>query len=87
MVHSCADVSSTMLAKDHELAQRMADNLLRMIEVVGLSGSLAEARLAEIETLIDANGRSARATAHPEKPRVAESSRSARPSKTAGSKH
>ena len=76
-----------MLAKDHELAVRMADNFLRMIEVVGLSSSLAEARLAEIKKLIDASERSAPPTAHREKPRPAESSRSARPSKAAGSKH
>jgi hypothetical protein len=65
----------------------MADNLLRTIEVVGLSGSLAEARLAEIKTLIDASDERARQTAHRERPRPADSSRSAKPSKTAGSKH
>jgi pimeloyl-ACP methyl ester carboxylesterase len=50
----------TMLAKDRDLASRMADNLLRMIEVVGLNNSQAQARLAEINKLIDASGRKPR---------------------------
>jgi hypothetical protein len=58
-----------------------------MIEVVGLSSSLAEARLAEIKTLIDASERNVRPTDHREKSRPAESNRSARPNKAAGSKH
>jgi hypothetical protein len=76
-----------MLAKDHDLAVRMADNLLRTIELVGLSGSLAEARLAEIKSLIDANDQRAGPTAHREKPRSVESSRPPKPNRTAGSKH
>jgi hypothetical protein len=76
-----------MLAKDHDLAVRMADNFLRMIEVVGLSSSLAEARLAEIKTLIEASDRSTRPVAHREKPRPSGSNRSAQTSKAAGSKH
>ena len=75
-----------MLARDRDLAQRMTDNLLRTIEVVGVSSSLAEARLEEIKTLIEARERSARPAAPREKPRAAESNRSERPSKAAGSK-
>jgi hypothetical protein len=76
-----------MLAKDHDLAVRMADNFLRMIEVVGLSSSLAEARLAEIKKLIEASDRSTRPVTHREKPRPSGSNRSAQASKAAGSKH
>jgi hypothetical protein len=42
-----------LLAKDPDLAARMADNLHRMIDVVGLRTSLAKARLEEIDDLID----------------------------------
>jgi hypothetical protein len=42
-----------MLAQDHELASRMAVNLRRIIDVVGLRSSLAKARLAEIEEIIE----------------------------------
>ncbi len=48
-----------MLAKDRDLASRMATNLRRMIDVVGLHTGLAKARLAEIEELIEGS-RSAR---------------------------
>ena len=57
-----------MLAKDQDLASRMADHLLRMIEVVGLGSRLAEARLAEIKELIDGSGRSARPTSREKHP-------------------
>ena len=43
-----------MLAKDPELASRMADNLRRIIDVVGLRTSLAKARLEEVDDLIEA---------------------------------
>jgi hypothetical protein len=42
-----------MLAKDPDLALRMADNLRRMIDTVGLRTSLAKARLEEINDLIE----------------------------------
>ncbi len=45
-----------MLAKDRDLASRMATNLRRMIDVVGLRTSLAKARLAEIDQLIEGSG-------------------------------
>lgn len=76
-----------MLAKDHDLAARMADNLLRMIEVVGLSSSLAEARLAEIKELMDAIGRSERRASRREKHHPAKGGGSAGSSTAASSKH
>jgi hypothetical protein len=45
-----------MLAKDPGLASRMASNLRRMLDVVGLRGSIAKARLAEIESLFEKSG-------------------------------
>jgi pimeloyl-ACP methyl ester carboxylesterase len=47
-----------MLAKGPDLASRMAGNLHRLIDAVGLRSSLAKARLAEIEELIEASGSS-----------------------------
>lgn len=47
-----------MLSKDPLLASRMAKNLLRMIEVVGLRSDSARARLAEIQELIERTSRS-----------------------------
>jgi hypothetical protein len=40
-----------MLAKDPDLALRMANNLRRVIDVVGVKTDVAKARLAEIETI------------------------------------
>jgi pimeloyl-ACP methyl ester carboxylesterase len=57
-----------MLAKDQDLASRMTDHLLRIIEVVGLDSGLAEARLAEIKELIDGTGRSDRPTGREKHP-------------------
>jgi hypothetical protein len=42
-----------MLEKDPKLASRMADNLHRVIDAVGLQSELATARLAEVETLFE----------------------------------
>jgi hypothetical protein len=42
-----------MLKKDPKLASRMADKLHRVIEAVGLQTKLANARLAEVETLFE----------------------------------
>jgi pimeloyl-ACP methyl ester carboxylesterase len=42
-----------MLGKDPDAALRMADNVHRMIDVVGLHTSLAKARLQEIDDLIE----------------------------------
>jgi hypothetical protein len=75
-----------MLAKDHDLAARMGDMLLQMIEVAGLSSPLAETRLAEIKKLIDANRRSGRPATR-EKHRAEEATPRARPSTAGGSKH
>jgi hypothetical protein len=72
-----------MLAKNADLASRMAGNLLRMIEVVGLHSSLAEDRLTEIKKLIDAGDRSAGASGRRERPRQAEG----RSGTAASSKH
>jgi len=50
----CAvDAIPDMLAKDPDLALRMADNLHRMIDMVGLRTSLAKTRLEEINDLIE----------------------------------
>jgi pimeloyl-ACP methyl ester carboxylesterase len=43
-----------MLAKDPKLASRMAGNLHRVIDAVGLRTKLGQARLAEVETLLEA---------------------------------
>jgi hypothetical protein len=43
-----------LLAEDPDLASRMADNLHRIIDVVGLRTSLAKTRLAEVDDLIEA---------------------------------
>ena len=42
-----------MLAKDPDLAARIADNLHRMIDIVGLRSNLAKARLEEVDDLIE----------------------------------
>jgi hypothetical protein len=42
-----------MLAKDSDLASRMAANLFQMIDVVGLRSGVGKARLAEIQELMD----------------------------------
>ena len=81
------EVIPAMLAKDHDLASRMADNLLRMIEAVGLSNSQGEARLAEIKKLIDASSPSTRPAGRREKHRAAEGGGSGGSSSAAGSKH
>jgi len=47
------DAIPDMLAKDPDLALRMADNLHRMIDMVGLRTSLAKTRLEEINDLIE----------------------------------
>jgi pimeloyl-ACP methyl ester carboxylesterase len=47
------DAIPAMLSRDRDLASRMATNLRRMIDVVGLRSSLAKARWAEIEALIE----------------------------------
>jgi len=41
-----------MLAKDPELAKRMASVLVRLIEVVGVESTTAKARLREVEKLL-----------------------------------
>jgi pimeloyl-ACP methyl ester carboxylesterase len=46
----------SMLARDPELASRMAGKLRRIIDVVGLRSSLAKDRLAEIEALMQGAG-------------------------------
>ena len=51
--HRAVEAIPTMLAKDPDLASRMADNLHRMIDVVGLRTSLAKTRLQEVEKLIE----------------------------------
>ena len=56
-----------MLAKDDDLASRMADNLLRMIEVLGVSDSVAEARLVEIKKLIGGSSQKSRPAGRSEK--------------------
>ncbi len=47
-----------MLAKGPDLASRMAGNLHRLIDAVGLRSSLSKARLAEIEELIEGSASS-----------------------------
>jgi hypothetical protein len=61
----------------------LADNLLQMIEVVGLSNSLAEARLAEVKKLIGAGGQGGRQTSRRERHGTAESGGSGRSSTSA----
>jgi hypothetical protein len=43
-----------MVAKDPKLASRMASNLHRVIDAVGLHSRVGHARLAEVETLFEA---------------------------------
>ena len=45
-----------MLAKDPDLASRMASNLHRLVETVGVRSKVAKARLAEIEVLFKDSG-------------------------------
>jgi hypothetical protein len=45
-----------MLAKDRDLASRMAPKLVQMIDAVGLRSNLAKTRLAEIKELMDDDG-------------------------------
>ena len=54
-----------MLDKDPDLASRMASNLQRMIDVVGLRSHVSKDRLAEIERSFRATG-----TASPREPRL-----------------
>jgi hypothetical protein len=75
----------SMLAKDQELAARMADSLHKMIEVVGLTSSLSRKRLAEIEDLFEASRRGAPTINRRERRSVAVSQRS--PVERAISKH
>lgn len=44
-----------MLAKDPELARRMASNLNRMLDVTGVRSDVAKARLAEVEKLFQSD--------------------------------
>jgi hypothetical protein len=52
------DAIPEMLAKDPDLAAPLADNLHRMIDIVGLRTSLAKARLEEVDELIEVGTRS-----------------------------
>jgi pimeloyl-ACP methyl ester carboxylesterase len=71
--HRAVEAIPAMLAKDHDLASRMAANLLRIIGVVGLSNSVAEARLEEIKKLIGADSRNTRPPGRREKQSPAQS--------------
>jgi len=51
--HRAVEAIPRMLAKEPDLASRMADNFRRMIDVVGLRTDLAKARLEEVEELIE----------------------------------
>jgi hypothetical protein len=51
--HRAMQAIPDMLPKDPDLTLRMADNLDRMIEMVGLRTSLAKARLEEVNDLIE----------------------------------
>jgi pimeloyl-ACP methyl ester carboxylesterase len=51
--HRAMESVPDMLAKDPDLASRMADNLRRMIDMVGLRTSQAKTRLEEINDLIE----------------------------------
>jgi hypothetical protein len=51
--HRAVEAIPDMLSKDPDLASRMADNLHRIIDVVGLRTSLAKARLEEVDDLIE----------------------------------
>ena len=42
-----------MLATDPDLASRMAGNLQRLIDAVGIRSKTAKARLAEIEAIFE----------------------------------
>ena len=53
-----------MLDRDPDLASRMTGKLREVIDVVGLSSNVAKARLAEIETLIEASGQREASRAH-----------------------
>lgn len=76
-----------MLAKDRELASRMAANLLRMIDVVGLRSNLAKARLDEIEELIEGSSRSEGSTTARREKRPVNSVGAAKSHAGAGPKH
>ena len=53
----------TMLERDPELGSRMAGNLRRMIDVVGVNSNIAKSRLAEIENLFHGRGQRPASTA------------------------
>ena len=57
----------SMLAKDRELASRMAPMLIRLIEVVGLRNDLEEARFAEVQELMGSGRRIGRLRTRPMK--------------------
>jgi pimeloyl-ACP methyl ester carboxylesterase len=68
-----------MLATDPDLASRMAGNLQRLIDAVGIRSKTAKARLAEIEAIFEGSGQreasriSGREEAHPGTVRAARS--------------
>jgi hypothetical protein len=75
-----------MIEKDPKLASRMADNLHRVIDAVGLHTKLANARLAEVETLFET--REVHASRPPEQQEThLPSVRSARSHSARSSKH
>jgi hypothetical protein len=49
--HRAVEAIPDMLARDPELASRMAGNLRRLVDAVGVRTDVAKARLAEIETM------------------------------------
>jgi pimeloyl-ACP methyl ester carboxylesterase len=55
--HGAVEAIPDMLAKDPDLASRMAENLHRIIDVVGLRTSEAKARLEKVDDLIEAGKR------------------------------
>jgi pimeloyl-ACP methyl ester carboxylesterase len=75
-----------MLAKDSDLASRMAANLFQMIDVVGLRSSVGKARLAEIQELMDKTSGSEGPIATRREKRPAEAIGTSKSSAAAGSK-
>jgi pimeloyl-ACP methyl ester carboxylesterase len=80
------EVIPELLAKDPDLASRLAKNLRRLIDVVGVRSKLGKTRLAEIESLFERGGLSGVSliadredkhlgTVHPVRPHAARSTK------------
>jgi len=76
-----------MVARDPDLASRIAVNLRRMIDMVGLRTSLAKARLAEIEELMKGKRQSVETGTSDREKRQTDTIRPVRPHAAARAKH